>query len=62
MGKIRNVNEITEDDLIKINNCLVRFESYLQDVTRQPTDKNIALYEHWVDCRVDIEDIIITKK
>lgn len=62
MKKIRNVKEITESDLIKINNCLVKFDRYLQNVTKQPTNENIALYEHWIDCMGDIKDVIITEK
>lgn len=56
--KFKNNNKITKEDLIKINDCLVKFDSYLRDVARQPTDKNVAMYEHWVDCMGDIRDTI----
>lgn len=61
MKKVRNVKEITESDLIKINNCLVKFDSYLQNVAKQPTNENIALYEHWIDCMGDIEDLTLQR-
>lgn len=53
---------MSEDDLQKIRNALVKFDNYIASATRQPTDKNIGLYEHWIDCMGDIEEIIITEK
>lgn len=62
MRKIRNINEITETDLMNIKNSLIKFDEYLRDFAIKPTDKNVALYEHWIDCMGDIEDIIITER
>lgn len=61
MRKIKNVNEIAKDDLKTIHKCLVKFDKYISSVTRQPTDRNIGLYEHWIDCMGDIERIILTE-
>ena len=62
MRKIRNINEITETDLMNIKNSLIKFDEYLRDFAIKSTDKNVALYEHWIDCMGDIEDIIITER
>lgn len=62
MRKIRNINEITETELMNIENSLIKFDEYLRDFAIKPTDKNVALYEHWIDCMGDIEDIIITER
>lgn len=59
MRRFKNVNEITEEDLQTINNCLMKFDKYLRDAARKPTDENVALYEHWIDCSGDIEDTIL---
>lgn len=61
MRRFKNVNEITEENLQTINNCLVKFDKYLRDVTKMPIDENVALYEHWVDCSGDIEDMILVE-
>lgn len=52
-------DEITNDDMEKIYEALARFDSYISSVTRKATDKNIELYEHWIDCRYDIEKAIV---
>lgn len=51
--------EITKKDIEEIYKALTKFESYISYITRKPTDENIGLYEHWIDCRYDIEKLII---
>lgn len=46
----------------KIINCIREFDSYVRDVTRNSTDENVALFEHWIDCMGEIQDIISEKK
>lgn len=46
----------------KIINCIRKFDSYVRDVTRNSTDENVALFEHWIDCMGEIQDIIFEKK
>ena len=41
---------------------LVRFDRYISNVVKTPTDEHIAIYEHWIDCMGDIQDIISTRK
>ena len=62
MKRFKNNSQITTEDLMKINDYLVKFDKYLRDVTRKPTDGNIALYENWIDCMYDIENLIVTEK
>lgn len=52
-------DEITNDDMEKIYEALTKFDSYISSVTRKATDKNIELYERWIDCRYDIEKAIV---
>lgn len=40
---------------IKIINIMNNFDKFLTSSTRPATDENVALYEHWLDCRSDIE-------
>ena len=47
---------------MNIKNSLIKFDEYLRDFAIKSTDKNVALYEHWIDCMGDIEDIIITER
>ena len=61
MKSFRNANEITNKDLEKMYSTIVKFDNYISSATRQPTDENIGLYEHWIDCMGDIEKIIITE-
>lgn len=61
MKEFRNTNEITKEDLEKMYNAIVKFDNYISSTTRKPTDENIELYEHWIDCRYDIENLIIGK-
>lgn len=55
-GNNKNPDRIKEG--VKINNCLIKFDGYLQRVLKKPTDENVALYENWVECMGDIQDII----
>ena len=60
--EFRNTDEITKEDLEKMYNAIVKFDNYISLVTRKPTDENIELYEHWIDCRYDIEKLIVTER
>ena len=60
--EFRNTDKITKEDLEKMYNALVKFDNYISSATRMPTDENIGLYEHWIDCRYDIEDLIVTER
>ena len=42
----------------KIIDCIRKFDSYVRDITRIPTDENVALFEKWIDCMGEIQDII----
>lgn len=42
----------------EINNILKKFDSFITSFTRTSTDENVGLYERWIDCRYDIEEII----
>ena len=50
MKEFRNTDEITKEDLEKMYNAIVKFDNYISSATRKPTDENIGLYEHWIDC------------
>ena len=41
-----------------ISHILSKFDEFISSYTRVATDRHIGLYEHWVDCRYDIEKII----
>lgn len=62
MKKFRNADELTNEDLEKMYNALVKFDNYISSATRKPTDENVGLYEHWIDCMYDIEKVIVTEK
>lgn len=62
MRLIKDISKINKKDLETINNCLIKFDSFLQQTTKQPTDENVALYEHWIDCMCDIQNVIIEEK
>ena len=49
---------IDADELNVIKEKLRIFDSFISTVTRQCTDEHQAIYEHWIDCRYDIENII----
>ncbi len=42
--------------LNEICEILNKYDRYLQNELREPTDKNVALYEHWIDCAYDVEE------
>lgn len=42
--------------LNEIFETLSKYDRYLQNELREPTDKNVALYEHWIDCAYDVEE------
>lgn len=60
--EFRNTDEITKEDLEKMYNAIVKFDNYISSATRKPTDENIGLYEHWIDCRYDIENLIVSER
>lgn len=60
--EFRNTDEITKEDLEKMYNAIVKFDNYISSATRKPTDENIGLYEHWIDCRYDMENLIVTER
>ena len=62
MKEFRNTDEITKEDLEKMYNAIVKFDDYISSVTRKPTDENIGLYERWIDCRYDIENLIVIER
>lgn len=43
------------EQLNEIIGMLNKYDRYLQSELREPTDKNVALYEHWIDCAYDVE-------
>ena len=49
---------IDADELNVIKEKLRVFDSFISTMTRQCTDEHIAMYEHWIDCRYDIENTI----
>ena len=60
--EFRNTDEITKEDLEKMYNAIVKFDNYISLAARKSTDENIELYEHWIDCRYDIEKLIVTER
>ena len=62
MRFIKDVSDISKSDLEIINDCLVKFDHFLQQATKNPTDENVLIYEHWIDCMYDIQKIIIKEK
>ena len=62
MKEFRSTDEITKEDLEKMYNAIAKFDNYISSATRKPTDENIGLYEHWIDCRYDIENLIVTER
>ena len=61
MKEFRHTEEITKEDLEKMYNAIVKFDNYISSVTRNPTDENIGLYEYWIDCRYDIENLVVKR-
>ena len=62
MKFIKDVSSISKEDLENINDCLVKFDYFLQQATRPATDENIAIYEHWIDCMYDIQKVIVEEE
>lgn len=62
MRYIKNVKDVKQEDLEKINNSLVQFDRFIQKITRIATDEHIGIYEHWIDCMYDIQKIIVEEK
>ena len=62
MRQTKDISEIGKEDLAKINESLVKFDYFLQRELRPATDKNVGIYEHWVDCMYDIQKIIVEEK
>lgn len=58
----RNVKDVKQEDLKKINNSLVQFDRFIQRITRIATDEHISIYEHWMDCMYDIQKLIVEEK
>lgn len=58
----RNVKDVKQEDLKKINNSLVQFDRFIQRITRIATDEHISIYEHWIDCMDDIQKLIVEAK
>lgn len=44
--------------LEQIANRLNEYDKYLQRELRQTTDKNVSLYEQWIDCAHDVEKLL----
>ena len=49
---------IDADALNIIKEKLRTFDSFISDITRPYTDEHCAIYEHWLDCKHDIETVI----
>lgn len=62
MRYIKNVKDVKQEDLEKINNSLVQFDRLIQRITRIATDEHIGIYEHWIDCMDNIQKIIVEEK
>lgn len=45
-------------NLEQILNKLNEYDGYLQRELVPATDKNVALYEHWIDCAGDVEKLL----
>lgn len=60
--RYKNVKDIKQEDLEKINNSLVQFDKFIERITRVATDEHINIYEHWIDCMYDIQNIIVEEK
>lgn len=44
------------EELAKIREILNEYDRFIALEVGEPTDKNIALYEHWIDCKSDVEE------
>ena len=50
------------DENKRIIDCIRKFDSYVRNMTKISTDENVALFEHWIDCMGEIQDIISCRK
>lgn len=55
-------SELLKDKLSKINDVLVESDRIISEITRTPTDEHVNIYENWVSCMGEIQDIIKTGK
>ena len=46
------------ENLANIKYILNKFDRFITSSTKKETDENIALYEHWIDCKHDVEEKI----
>lgn len=51
--------QVANDELVNsISEKLCKFDEFISSYTRVATDRHIGLYEHWIDCRYDIEKVM----
>lgn len=62
MRKFKDIKELKQEDLEKINDSLLKFENFIRNTTKTPTDEHIGIYEHWIDCMYDIQKLIINEE
>lgn len=41
-----------------VSQILSKFDEFISSYTRVATDRHVGLYEHWIDCRYDIEKVV----
>ena len=41
-----------------IESAINKFNNYITNNTKQATDENVALYEHWLDCLYSVKDAL----
>lgn len=46
------------DGLKEICEILNKYDRYLMSELKEPTDKNVSLYENWIECKSNIEEKI----
>ena len=46
------------ENLANIKYILNKFDRFITSYTRKETDEDITLYEHWIDCKHDVEEKI----
>lgn len=62
MRYIKDIKDVRQKDLEKINNSLAQFDKFIQQITRAETDEHVSIYEHWIDCMYDIQNIIVEER
>lgn len=45
----------------KIENAIKDFDRYLSRELHIATDQNVAVYEHWIDCMLNIQEALKEK-